>query len=367
MGGNQSRDCSIDIDQNLEEVFESGADCCIYRVPPFLSEQNEEIYTPRFISIGPLHYGSAKLMGMEKQKTRFLSSFKGRVGAHKLKEFETYLRNQEQLICNHYSVTSKLPIRKFLSVILHNAVFIVELLTRYTIDPSEFLLNNEHLRNKIFTYLILIENQILFFVLDRLFSSTFPNSEGYPSFIHICHTYFVRERLKYVPPFPTQLQIKHFTDLMRHFLIPVEQSTGPPPGLQQFFDIPSVTKLYASRLEFKAMRGSWTKITLGKSKSGWDPGTVARPKAEVNGGSMRPKSGVGCVGSRVDIVEMKVDGGLEVSKGFKKLNDGLSVDDMTNFTEVIDNGPGFVVKDKSGIVAGPKVGKWNRWARDRVR
>ncbi|KAK1591695.1 hypothetical protein Q3G72_011885 [Acer saccharum] len=41
--------------------------------------------------------------------------------------------------------------------------------------------------------------------------------------------------------------------------------------------------------------------------------------------------------------------------------------DLTNFIEVIDNGPDFVVKDKAGIVAGLKVGKWNRWARDGVR
>ncbi|KAK0608028.1 hypothetical protein LWI29_024362 [Acer saccharum] len=61
--------------------------------------------------------------------------------------------------------------------------------------------------------------------------------------------------------------------------LPVEQSIGPPveqstclsPDLQQFFDIPRATKLYASRLEFKAMRESWTEITLRKSKSGWLP------------------------------------------------------------------------------------------------
>ena len=73
--------------------------------------------------------------------------------------------------------------------------------------------------------------------------------------------------------------------------------------------------------------------------------------SEVNGGSMRPKSGVGCVDSREDIVEMKVDSGLEVSKGFKEPNDGPSVVDMTNFTQVIDDRPGFVVKeDRKSVV-----------------
>ena len=64
---NQSREWSIDIDQenNLEEVLELGHDCYIYRVSQYLRKINEEPFTPGFISIGPLHYGSTELMGME--------------------------------------------------------------------------------------------------------------------------------------------------------------------------------------------------------------------------------------------------------------------------------------------------------------
>ncbi|KAK0607936.1 hypothetical protein LWI29_022940 [Acer saccharum] len=64
---------------------------------------------------------------------------------------------------------------------------------------------------------------------------------------------------------------------------------------------------------------------------------------------------------------MKVDGGLKVSKGFNDPNDRPSVVDRTDFTQVIDDGPDFIVKDKAGTVTGLKAGKWNRWARDGIR
>ncbi|KAK0606748.1 hypothetical protein LWI29_003742 [Acer saccharum] len=271
MGGNQSRDGSIDNDQNLEEVLEVKTECCIYRVPPFLIGQNEEIYIPKLISIGPLHYGRANLMGMEKQKTKFMSSFEGRVGAQKLEEFKTYLRNQKELIGNHYSVTSNLPIEKFFSIILRDSVFIVELLLRCTIGPPGFLLTNDQLRSKLLTDLFLIENQIPFFVLDWLHSSAFPISEGYPFFIHDCYTHFSRMKLGYALQPPPHLQIKHFTDLMRNFLILEDDIAGLPPVAQQTFDIPSATKLYASGLEFTAVRGKWTNVILGKRRSGCLP------------------------------------------------------------------------------------------------
>ncbi|KAK0606785.1 hypothetical protein LWI29_004382 [Acer saccharum] len=93
---------------------------------------------------------------MEKQKTKFVSSFEGRVGAsfegrvgaQKLEEFKTYLRNQKELISNHYSVTLNLPIEKFFSIILRDSVFIVELLIRCTIGSPGFLLTNDQLRNQ---------------------------------------------------------------------------------------------------------------------------------------------------------------------------------------------------------------------------
>ena len=79
--------------------------------------------------------------------------------------------------------------------------------------------------------------------------------------------------------------------------------------------------------------------------------------SEVNARSWRPKSGVGYVGSRVDIAKIEINGGLKVLKSFKKHNDGPNVVDMTNFIQIINYGSGLLVKDKASTVAGPKTGK----------
>ena len=43
---------------------QDGAECCIYRVPNSFRKVRPEAYTPQLISIGPLHYGDAKLQIM---------------------------------------------------------------------------------------------------------------------------------------------------------------------------------------------------------------------------------------------------------------------------------------------------------------
>jgi len=40
------------------------SECCIYKVPNLLRNVKPEAYTPQLISIGPLHYGDAKLQIM---------------------------------------------------------------------------------------------------------------------------------------------------------------------------------------------------------------------------------------------------------------------------------------------------------------
>ncbi|KAK3195148.1 hypothetical protein Dsin_026458, partial [Dipteronia sinensis] len=227
MGENehQSREWSIDFNQgnNVEEVLEPGPDCCIYRVPQYLRKINEEAYTPGFISIGPLHYGSIELMGMEKQKTRLLLKFRERVGAQKLEEFETYIQNQEQRIRNHYSVTSKLHREEYIKVILRDAVFIVELFVRNDSGTQDFLLDNAQQKVYLMIDLLLLENQIPYFVLNHLYSSAVPSSVGHPSFLSLCCNFFMFDSLQ----FPEQP--KHFTDLYRHTAVgelqPTEQSS----------------------------------------------------------------------------------------------------------------------------------------------
>ncbi|XLT26875.1 hypothetical protein HN873_058167 [Arachis hypogaea] len=50
-------------------------ECCIYRVPHEIRKFNEDAYTPKVVSIGPLHHGNEKLLNMEDQKKLYCRQF----------------------------------------------------------------------------------------------------------------------------------------------------------------------------------------------------------------------------------------------------------------------------------------------------
>ncbi|KAL5794956.1 hypothetical protein ACOSP7_003550 [Xanthoceras sorbifolium] len=250
--GHQSRELLIDIyeENNLMDVLEPMPDCCIYRVPQHLRKINEEAYTPRIISIGPLHYGRKELMGMENQKRRYWSKFVGRLNAQQLEEFETYIRNEEQHIRDHYSVSSNLW---NIEMIRYDVVFVIELFLRYY-ETGNLLLCTPHLINSLAIDLLLLENQLPYYVLDDLYTNACkacPSSEGFPSFFDLSLKFFsVMDIFKYDSNLG-QPKVKHFTDLLRHALVKGAESTLNPD--KNIFDLPSATKLNESGLIFRAV------------------------------------------------------------------------------------------------------------------
>ncbi|TXG62553.1 hypothetical protein EZV62_009547 [Acer yangbiense] len=309
---NQSKEYrSIDIVQkdNLEEVLEPGTDCCIYRVPQHIRKINKEAYSPRLISIGPLHYGREELMGMENQKKRFWSIFWERVNnAEKSEEFKTYIENQEQRIRDHYSVSSTLQSSEYVAMIQRDVVFIIELFMRNYKKTNDFLIKSPSLHVSIITDLLLLENQVPYFVLDHLYTETFPNidvddlfsflykypttkgdalfsflydyfspetfpnSERNPSFFHLSLFFFAgvmkfnRFLLLVAEP-----QVQHFTDLVRHAFVMEVQPAESHRGM--IYDLPAATKLNKSGLNFSFIEDKcYLDITLEKRRRGkWLP------------------------------------------------------------------------------------------------
>ncbi|TXG62554.1 hypothetical protein EZV62_009548 [Acer yangbiense] len=245
----------IDQENNLEEVLEPGPNCCIYRVPQYLRKINEEAYTPSLISIGPLHYGRRELMRMENQKRRYWSKFDQRVNAQKLEEFKTYIQSQEQCIRDHYSVSSTLPSLEYVAMILRDAVFIIELIMRKYYDTCDFLLKPP-LVISIKKDLLLLENQIPYFVLNNLYTFCFPSREGDPSFFLLSLNFFygilIFKQLSSSTLLAEQPEVKHFTDLLRVSLVMKFQ-----PAVQSkadiIYDLPTATKLNESGLKFKGI------------------------------------------------------------------------------------------------------------------
>ncbi|TXG67979.1 hypothetical protein EZV62_009254 [Acer yangbiense] len=243
----------IDIVQGkkFEEVLDPAPDCCIYKVSQHLRKINEEAYTPRLISIGPLHYAKEQLMGMENQKKRYWSKFGERVNAQQLEEMKTYIKNQEKHIRDHYSVASKLESSEYVAMILHDAVFIIELFLRHYRHTNDFLLKPP-LNIDICSDLKLLENQVPYTVLDDLFMKAFPNEVNL-SFLDLQCSFFGMPK-SFSKEFSKEPQVKHITDFYRRALVMKVQTTMQSNG-GQLIDLPNAIKLKESGLKFRGLKG----------------------------------------------------------------------------------------------------------------
>ncbi|XP_021279692.1 uncharacterized protein LOC110413249 [Herrania umbratica] len=199
------------------EVLELAPECCIYKVPSRFREANQKAYTPQLISIGPLHHGNENLATMERQKLRYYKKFSERTSEKKLKEFASYIENHAEGICRCYEIQFILLLEapKFKKIILDDAVFIIELFLRESEKNSDdyFLRRKALLRVELPTDLMLLENQLPFFVLEELYNLAFPNSDI--SFLELACWYFgihIDRSLR-------NKGIKHFTHLIRYQVV----------------------------------------------------------------------------------------------------------------------------------------------------
>lgn len=169
-----AEDLTISIREKLEAL---SFPCSIFHVPDQLFSQGAHVYYyPKTVSIGPYHHGKIHLLHMENRKWDYLNALLSRKHtSHSildpcvkvLKELEPKIRASYQGNC---SIESD----EFIRMILLDACFIIELFLRYTIkglrrrddplfrSPEKFHI----LRND----LTLLENQIPFFVLQKIYN-----------------------------------------------------------------------------------------------------------------------------------------------------------------------------------------------------
>ncbi|XP_004510120.1 UPF0481 protein At3g47200-like [Cicer arietinum] len=203
----------IDIEV-LEELNLS--DCSIYKVPHNLREVEPKAYTPHLISIGPIHLEKKELEPMQQHKKRYFHFFYERVSNQEtMKNYKLYLENKEQEIRKCYA--EKFPNiskEKFIENVLLDSVFIMELLLRnrsfksdgtkhehdYVASKSfrfkhsdDYILTQAWLSKSITRDLILLENQLPFFVLMKLYDTVVPidnKKTEHESFLDLALEYF---------------------------------------------------------------------------------------------------------------------------------------------------------------------------------
>ncbi|GMY13118.1 UPF0481 protein At3g47200-like [Fagus crenata] len=193
--------------------------CCIFKTPNVLYRQNEKAYVPNGFSIGPFHHNKPNLTDTEKKKKKKKTMLEDLINS--VKEVQ-----QEAREC--YSEPFHYSPDKFVEILVIDGCFIIELFRKMAnVVPIE---NNDPVFTMPFMMgflchdLILLENQVPWMVLERLFNMTMNSDENKPE---------DNERLVYLaincistfsrftpPPMKKRMKgIKHIPDLIIKWMV----------------------------------------------------------------------------------------------------------------------------------------------------
>ncbi|KAH7518838.1 hypothetical protein FEM48_Zijuj09G0213800 [Ziziphus jujuba var. spinosa] len=232
------------------------AKCCIFRIPDVFRRHNEKVYEPDVIAIGPFHHRKPSLQPMEIVKKWYLRTLLSRLNISMLglvkgiKEFEKRARD-----C--YQEPIDLDQNEFIEMLIIDGCFLVELFRKETISElrsmDDPIFNMACMHQFLYHDLLLLENQLPWFVLQYLFNMTMENDRKTLSLTELVlkfyQTYFsLINHTKSTPRLDEENL--HIVDLIRNVLIssfPGVESDEMPEKPQL---IPCITELMEAGVKF---------------------------------------------------------------------------------------------------------------------
>ncbi|KAL5721409.1 hypothetical protein ACHQM5_005061 [Ranunculus cassubicifolius] len=226
---NQYKVLMKSVKKKLNSVHPIPSNCSIHRVPERLRKVNEDAYTPQLVSIGPFHHGKENLQAMEKHKLQYMRDFICRTPNPEisLEECGKAIVGLKQKAIDCYSETIDFESHIFVEMMLVDGCFILELFMKYSIknlrDTDDPLFNTAWMITTLKRDLLLLENQLPFFILESLFSSIHLSSDPLSnslveftfSFFNLVLRYDVQLLKK-----KCSLHGKHLLDLVRNAYLP---------------------------------------------------------------------------------------------------------------------------------------------------
>ncbi|XP_010066326.1 UPF0481 protein At3g47200 [Eucalyptus grandis] len=207
--------------------------CTIFRAPKSQEESNPNAYKPHIVSIGPYHHGKPQLQMIEQRKTRVFSILLDRTSDDDddgpgLDDYFTAVASLETDIRDSYSEDLNCETADLIEMMVLDACFIIELfrvggidtvmIPGYEDDPL-FLTN--WIVAALMIDLLLIENQIPFFVLQEIHKLSRSPYDGDRSINELALMFFNRvlqrpeEHLRWY----SVVAITHLLDMFRLCLV----------------------------------------------------------------------------------------------------------------------------------------------------
>ncbi|XP_010270826.1 PREDICTED: UPF0481 protein At3g47200-like [Nelumbo nucifera] len=157
-----------------DDAAGSWAKLCIYRVPKSLREGDDKAYFPQIVSLGPYHHGRRRFREMEPHKWRSLHHILKRTN----QDVKLYLESIEELeekarTC--YDGVIPLSSNEFVEMMVLDGCFMLEIFRGaaegfkelgYSRNDPVFAMRG--IMHSIQRDMIMLENQIPLFILDRL-------------------------------------------------------------------------------------------------------------------------------------------------------------------------------------------------------
>ncbi|KAG5242164.1 UPF0481 protein [Salix suchowensis] len=232
--------------QNKMKLLSSQQDwakyCCIYTVPHSLRNMKPLAYTPQLISIGPLHHGDERLKAMEEQKLRYLEVFieQNEMDEMRIMDLLSSIHKDEDIHMDEEYIRLCYPHRleqiesiDLVEMIVLDSVFIIEFFKKLT---AEFFNDSTADRPRMFfeprmTFciledLMLLENQLPFFVIEKIFKNfnldrqdiEYIDGNGI-TFLDLAAFHFRKLTFTQGAEYEQQILVMNFTDLLRNFML----------------------------------------------------------------------------------------------------------------------------------------------------
>ncbi|KAJ8750368.1 hypothetical protein K2173_014283 [Erythroxylum novogranatense] len=227
--------------------------CCIFRIPYILQRHNEKAYIPNAFAIGPWHHNTEKLKPTEKIKLKYLRGLLSRSPCRetRLKEFINTIAGVEKEAREYYAGPIDVNVDKFVQILVLDGCFLIELFRKdddeKLRDSDDPIFNMSCMLQYLYHDLILLENQIPWMVLERLFNMT--TRPGSKPLVELALKFFSNIFSSTPPPSVQDHKgHKHMLDLLRAWLV---LSSGKEedvkPGWQS---MPSATNLLDAGIKF---------------------------------------------------------------------------------------------------------------------
>ncbi|KAK9048527.1 hypothetical protein SSX86_032508 [Deinandra increscens subsp. villosa] len=194
--------------RNVEERFSP-----IYTVPSRLRDVSLSSFTPRVVSIGPIHRGRANLKLMQDKKATYLDELLTEVCSPERgsradiltrceKKVSDSIKEIKRYYFGKYFMKDGYSDDKLVQIMVMDACFILQFINKL-FKAGDELYENRLRSRSVGVDLVLLENQIPFFVLKDIYEVTFETLKPPPHSL----TEMLHELLERVNPFAEKLNI----------------------------------------------------------------------------------------------------------------------------------------------------------------